>query len=1051
MTDAREQTQQGLIAWFARNSVAANLLMLLILLGGLLTAMTIRKQMFPQIEINWIQAVIVYPGAAAAEVEEGITIKVEEALESVRGLDRIITYSNRGSFQSYMRVDDSYDPQEVLDEVKLQIDAISSFPDGMERPVVERIRFEQEVMYISLSGDLSHRQLKELGREIHDEIRALTAVNVTEFYGGLPYEIGVEVSRDKLREYGLSFEDIVGALNRFSTNRSAGQIRAADGYISVRMESQAYRGYQFEQIPLINLRDGTQIKLGQVASIEDGFQEGINYSKFNGRNSVTLFIGAGADQSITDVAAAIKTYVAERQPSLPQGVSLDTWVDLTYYLEGRLDMMYTNMLYGGVLVFLMLALFLRTRLAFWVMMGLPVCFLGTLLVMPLPWIDVTINVTSLFGFILVLGVVVDDAIVIGESAHAEIERSGHSIDSVVRGARRVAVPATFGVLTTVAAFVPMVLADGPTAALSQSIGFVVIFCLLFSLVESKLILPAHLAHMKKQTGSTGGRLAEVRKKIDAALKAFIENHYRPFLERAIYFRYATIAVFLSVLLVSVGLFQGGVVRYVDAPKIPHDYPEIDVTMNASSAERDTLETARTIQYMLESVEADIEREYGSGMISDLLVDMRSRTELEIMMRLVDPELRPIDTFELSARWREAMPPLPGVKTLRIRDEVFAPDRDDGDISFLLEGSGEQLVQAAAELKRKLASLEGVGDVNDSREIPSDEVRLSLKPLAYSMGLSVADISSQASFSLYGAEAQRIMRDGEEIKVMVRYPEHQRNSIGLIDEIMIQTAEGAEVPLSEVADIRIVDGYQRIRRENGKQSISVWAAVDTDVAEPLEITREINTVFIPELVKQYPAVSAAVAGQIQEEIEGRNKQLRDFGISLLVIYALLAVPLKSYVQPFLIMSVIPFGVIGAMLGHLILGLTVSALSLFGIIAAAGVVINDSLVMVDFVNQARRRGSALIEAVVAAGCKRFRAILLTSLTTFIGLIPIITETSLQAKMVIPMAVSLAFGVLFATVITLLLVPCLYVAGSDIGRLFGRGSQPRQRPALLLPSGR
>ncbi|TQV76087.1 efflux RND transporter permease subunit [Exilibacterium tricleocarpae] len=1024
--------------------------MIVIILGGLITAMTIRKQMFPQIEINWIQASIVYPGAAAADVQEGITIKVEEALESVRGLDRIITYSNRGSFIAYMRIDENYDAQEVLDDVKLQVDTISSFPDGIERPVVERIKFEQEVMYLSLVGDLNHRQLKELGREIHDEIRALPFVNVSEFYSGLSYEVGVEVSKDRLREYGLSFQDIVAALNQFSTNRSAGQIRAADGYISVRMESQAYRGHEFEQIPLINLSDGTQIKLGEVATVVDGFQEGINYSKFNGQNAVTLFVGAGSDQSITDVARTVNNYVAEKQAALPQGVSLNVWIDLTYYLEGRLNMMYTNMFYGGVLVFLMLALFLRTRLAFWVMMGLPVCFLGTLFVMPLEWVDVTINVTSLFGFILVLGIVVDDAIVIGESVHAEIERRGQSIDNVVRGAKRVAVPATFGVLTTVAAFGPMVLADGPMAAFSQSIGFVVVFCLLFSLVESKLILPAHLAHMKVKAAGGDGRMTRLRARIDGFLKHFIEAYYRPFLERMIYFRYATIAVFIAVLLVSIGLFQGGIIRYVGEPKIPHDYPEINVEMNASSSENDTLNTARNIQRVLERVEKDVESQYGTGMIQDLLVDMRSRTQVAIMARLVEPEQRPIDTFELAALWRAALPALPGVKTLSIRDDIFSSDRDDGDISFLLEGDNhDELQQATGELKRKLASLKGVGDVNDSREIPAKEVRLTLKPLAYSVGLTVADVAAQTNFSLYGAEAQRIMRDGEEVKVMVRYPDYQRNSVGLVNKVLIQTPEGAEVPLSEVAHIEIVDGYHRIRHENGKQSISVWASVDADQAEPLKITEDINTNFIPQLNEKFPSVSGATAGRIQEEIESRNKQLRDFAISLLVIYALLAIPLKSYIQPVLIMSVIPFGVIGAMLGHLLLGLSMSALSLFGVIAASGVVINDSLVMVDFINQARRRGTALVEAVVQSGCRRFRAILLTSITTFIGLVPIITETSLQAKIVVPMAVSLAFGVLFATVITLLLVPCLYIAGVDIGRLFI--SLRWQRLGFLLPSGR
>ena len=428
-----DDTNKGLIAWFARNSVAANLLMVFIIIGGLLTANTINKQMFPQVKINWIEFSAPYPGAAPQEVEEGITIKIEEALETVQGLDRVITYSNRNASSGYFRIDEGYDPQIVLDEVKSAIDSIPSFPDGMERPTVERIKYRQEVMYISLYGDMTNMELKELGRRIHDEIQQLPLVNISDFYGGLGYEISVEVSKDKLREYGLSFADVAQAVRNQSRNMSAGQIRAENGYINLRVENQAYRGHEFERIPVITLEDGTKVLLGEIATIVDGFEEGLQYSKFNGKNSVTFFVGAAENQSITNIAKVVNKYVEEKSATLPAGVNLETWVDMTYYLQGRLDMMMDNMKSGAVLVFLMLALFLRIRLAFWVMMGLPVCFLGTLLVMPMEFVNVTINVTSLFAFILVLGIVVDDAIVMGESAHAEIEDKGHSTESVIRG------------------------------------------------------------------------------------------------------------------------------------------------------------------------------------------------------------------------------------------------------------------------------------------------------------------------------------------------------------------------------------------------------------------------------------------------------------------------------------------------------------------------------------------------------------------------------------------------------------------------------------------
>lgn len=1032
-----EDTNKGLIAWFARNSVAANLLMVFILIGGLLTAQTINKQMFPQVKINWIEFGAPYPGAAPQEVEEGITIKIEEALETVQGLDRVITYSNRNMSSGYFRVDEGYDPQVVLEEVKSAIDSIPTFPDGMERPKVERIKFRQEVMYISLYGDLSNAELKELGRNIHDEIQQLPNINISEFYGGLGYEISVEVSKDKLREYGLSFADVARSVRSYSRNMSAGQIRAENGYINLRVENQAYRGHEFERIPVITLGDGTKILLGDIANINDGFQEGIQYSKFNGKNSVTLFIGAADNQSITGVAKTVNKFVAEKQKELPSGVQLETWVDMTYYLQGRLDMMIDNMKSGAVLVFLMLALFLRVRLAFWVMMGLPVCFLGTLLVMPMEFVNVTINITSLFAFILVLGIVVDDAIVMGESAHAEIEDKGQSIENVIRGVKRVAVPATFGVLTTIAAFFPFVLGDGPSSAFGKSIGFVVIFCLLFSLVESKLILPAHLANMKVKKFNPKNPLDRLRAAIDNKLKGFIDGVYKPALTKFIDYRYAVLVTFIGIIMISIAMIASGIVRFVGQPKIPHDFPRISIEMNVDTAEKATLDTLLRVENILYSVDEKIKAEHGNGMISDMDVAMRGRTRGNITVKLVDPELRVMDTFELADMWRKAIPTMPGVKSFSIDDNLFGGGREDGDVSFRLESqSEEQLLLAAGELKARLNELKGVGDVNDSRQTSAKEVQFTLKPLAYSLGLTLSDIASQVGYSFYGLEAQRILRDTEEIRVMVRYPLEERSSIGHVDDVMIQAPNGAELPLSELAEISLTQGVTSIRRENGNRTINVWASIDADQVEPFKVANDIRDNFIPQLLRKYPQVQSHISGRIQEEMDGFWKQLRDFAVSMMVIYALLAVPLRSYSQPFMIMTAIPFGIIGAMIGHLILGMDMNTLSMFGLIAAAGVVVNDSLVMVDYVNNSRKAGIPLKEAVVFAGTKRFRAILLTSLTTFIGLVPIVFfETSMQAQIVIPMAVSLSFGVMFATVVTLILIPSLYVILEDVKRAFKR----------------
>lgn len=1024
---------RGIIAWFANNPVAANLLMFFILVGGAFSAFTIQKQMFPQLEFNWISISTAYPGAGPQDVEDGITEKIEQSLEEIQGIKRVITYSMRNASQTWVEVDDSYDVDEVLDEVKVNVEGIQTLPAGAETPLITQDKYTQEVMWIALYGDLPFADIRSLGEDIYDEIRQLPIVQVSDFHGGPDYEISIEVSRDRLREYQLTFDEVAASIRAYSTNTSAGEIRTDAGYIGIRVENQAYKQRDFERIPIRTLSDGSQLFLADVATVNDGFEQGLQYNKFNGQDAVLFFIGASKDQSTPDVSAAVKEYIEQKQSSLPAGMHLQSWIDLTYYLEGRLNMMLDNMWASALLVFLMLAMFLRLRLAAWVMVGLPVCFLGTLMMMPLDPINVTISLTSLFGFILVLGIVVDDAIVIGESVYSEVEQKGQSLNSVVEGAKRVAMPATFGVLTTVAAFLPMLFGDGPDAAISASIGCVVILCLLFSLVESKLILPAHLAGMKPKKNSKNP-IYRLQDWIDAKLQSFIQQRYVPVLAKAVQYRYTVVAIFVAVLLITIGLIQGGIVRMVGTPKVPHDFPEVSLEMTSDSGEQATLNAALAIEAMIRDVDAEIASSTGKSMVSSIYVELDSRTKAEILTTLVEPEQRPMDTFELAERWREAMPPIAGLKSLTIQEDVFGGGREDGDVSFKLFGTDpQQLVAAANELKNKLNRIAGVGDVNDSQQSTRQEVRLTLTPLGQGLGLDLSTVAQQMNASFYGLEVQRILRDGEEVKVMLRYPEYQRNALGHVADTRIQTPAGHSVPLSEVATMDLTNSAESIRREDGARTVTVWASVNSATVEPQKVAEDINDNFMPEMLSRYPDVRSELSGRIQDEIDSQLDQLRNFVLSMLLVYALLAVPLRSYGQPLVIMSVIPFGVIGAIYGHLLLGMDVSSFSLFGIIAAAGVVVNDSLVMVDFINRQRQAGATVRDAVLAAGRRRFRAIMLTSLTTFMGLMPIMLETSLQAKIVIPMAVSLAFGVLFATVITLLLIPSLYMVGDDLAGLW------------------
>jgi len=631
----------------------------------------------------------------------------------------------------------------------------------------------------------------------------------------------------------------------------------------------------------------------------------------------------------------------------------------------------------------------------------------------------------------------------GESAHEEIEQFGHSTENVIRGVKRVAMPATFGVLTTIAVFLPFLFGEGPSSAFFKAIGSVVILCLIFSLIESKLILPAHLVIMKIKEFNPKNPIDRIRLWVDTKLKNFIDNVYRPALTIFLNYRYGVLMFFISLMLLSAGLFSGGFVRFIGQAKIPHDFPRVNVEMNVDASEKATLQTLLNIQGIINNIDKDIEAEYGQSMISDMQVDLRSRTSGQLMVKLVIPELRPMNTFELADLWREAIPNYPGVKSFTIGDNLFGGGRDDGDIAFRLESKDDaQLLAASRELKTKLNSLKGIGDVNDSRQTSAKEVQFELKPLAYSLDLTLAEIASQVSYSFYGLEAQRILRDSEEVKVMVRYPLEQRSSVGHVDDVMIKAPNGAELPLSELAVITLQDGVTRIRRENGNRTINVWASVDAEQVEPFKVAKDIRDNFIPELLRMFPKVKSEVSGSIQEEMDSLNNQIRDAAISFLLIFSLLAIPLKSYSQAVMIMVVIPFGVIGSVFGHFLLGMDLSALSVMGILAASGVVVNDSLVMVDYVNNARRSGVKLKDAVIHAGTKRFRAILLTSITTFIGLVPIIFfEVSAQAQIVIPMAISLAFGVLFATIVTLVLIPSLYLVIEDLKKLVRRKNKEPQ----------
>ena len=1023
-------TQKGILAWFVRNSVAANLLMWVLLIGGLFSTVLINKEVFPSFELNLLNISVAYPGAAPQEIEEGINIKIEEAIQDINGIKKVTSVASEGVGSITIEVEDGYEVQAVLDEAKLRLDAISTFPVNIEKPNIYQIKPENNVIWVSVYGDMTLHDMKELAKSVRDDLTQLPAVTRAKVTGVRDYEIAIEVSEDKLREYGLTFSQVALAVQNSSFDLPGGSIRAQDGDILLRTKGQAYTGDDFANIVVTTRPDGSRVMLPQVATIKDDFEERLEYTRFNGKPAAIIEVTSIDDQNALDIADQVKQYVEKRRATLPANAQLDTWGDMTHYLQGRLDMMMSNMFYGALLVFIILAMFLDLKLAFWVMMGIPVSFLGTMLIMPFDPFSMTINMLTLFAFILVLGIVVDDAIVIGESAYTEVERHGHSLENVIRGAQKVAMPATFGVLTTIAAFIPMLIVSGPMGIIWKSIGMVVILCLTFSLIESKLILPAHLAHMRfKKPGAPRGLFGRFKANFNDRVQYFIHHSYRNFLERCIKHRYNVVAAFVGVLILSIALVASGKVRWVFFPDIPSDFIQVQLEMDEGSSEDNTLKVVQSIEEALYKMNDKMEQDNGYQVVKHSFINMSSRTSAFIFAELTKGEDREVDGVTIASAWRAQLPELLSVKKLS-----FNASTNDagGDISFRLTSSDlDELSAASKDLKQKLASYEGVYDIADNFSSGSHEIRLKIRPEAEALGLTLSDLARQVRYGFYGYEAQRILRNKEEIKVMVRYPLEQRRTVGYLENMLIRTPKGTSVPFSTVAQIEKGESYASITRVDGKRAITITANANKNIAEPSKVVQEIQQDYLPQLQAKYPKIQTALDGGSLDEQNAMGGLIQGFFFALFTIYALMAIPLKSYSQPLIIMSVIPFGIIGALFGHLIQGLAMSVLSLCGIVALAGVVVNDSLILVDFVNRAREQGQSVRQAAVDSGCYRFRAIILTSLTTFVGLVPIILERSLQAQIVIPMATSLAFGILFSTVVTLILVPLLYIILDDVKR--------------------
>jgi len=1036
------------IAWFARNSVAANLLMFILVLAGVLALFTVHQQTFPNIDPDVVMVNVPYLGAAPEEVEQGVCVRIEEAVEGTEGIKKVRSSATEGQCNVIIELTEDAIPIQALNEIKSKIDAINTFPRETEKPIVSKLAIRHGVMDLVLFGDVDERTLKEIGTRVRDEVSALPGVSQVSLSYVRPYEISIEVSETTLRRHGLTLERVADIIRRTSLDMPGGNIKTSGGEILLRTKGQAYTGREFEDIVVLTGSDGgAKVLLREIATVIDGFEEGDLAARYNGVPAVVVKVSRIGKEDIIGISDTVKAYVDRLVPTLPQAIQLDIWQDESKILRDRISSLLATGAGGLVLVMLILSMFLRFRLAMWVAAGIPIAMLGT--VAMFPYFDIEISMLAIMAFILVLGIIVDDAIVVGERVYAHEIMGKPPIRAAIDGTWEVSTPVIFGVLTTMAAFLPLIISSGRMADVFGTIGWIVIISLVFSIIESQLILPAHLAHRNHETShATIGRAwTRLQDSLSGAMGDFASQVYRPFLQKALAWRYLTTATGVAVLILVMGMIGSGRIVFSFFPPVEGDIVFATLEMPAGTSIETTTEAVKLIEAGAKQLRAELDAGLADGQPSRVKAILSSiGTHLDrgpgpprlpqpgrsnyadVAMELIPANQRDmLASRDVGDRWREIVGAIPDAVKLSYSSDSFTAGNA---LDFQLAGRDiDQLREAAAEVRAELSRYDGVFDISDSFRAGKQEIKLSLLPEALNWGVALNDLARQTRAAFYGVEAQRIQRGQDDVRVMVRFPEDERRSIGNLEDMRIRTADGTEVPFTSVATFELGRGFSTINRLDGRRVINVTADIDRTIARPESVIASMLNESIPEILRHYPDISIGLAGEQEERATAMASLALGAVLALVIIYTLLAVPLRSYIQPLVIMSVIPFGAVGAILGHYIMDTGLMFFSLLGIIALSGVVVNASLVLVDYINRRRREGVELVEAVATAGVVRFRPIILTSVTTFIGLLPMLSRGGdPTTAFIIPMAISLAFGVLFATVITLILVPCLYLIVED-----------------------
>ena len=1038
-----------LSAWFTRNPVAANLLMALMLIAGFFSLRSIRIEGFPALPPSSVTIATVFPGAAAEQVDRGVSRKIEKALEGMPGIKKISSFSEEELSSVVVQKTSGFDMDRFQNSIQSRVDSVGALPQRAERPVVSRDEFNVEALLVQVYGDVGDAVLQKAARHVKEELLSHPKIVKMNLFGQLPYEIRIEVDDDKLRSYGISLNETAEAINRASLDYRTGNIESKAGKVVIRADNKAFHYEEFASIPIRTMADGSRVLVRDVAEVIDGFEDARMFARFQRMPSVGMLVYTSKKGHLMEVSRAAREVCERMRPQLPQGVNLDIWGEYSIYMKDRLSLLATNAWQGLLIVFVLLALFLNFKLAFWVAMGIPISLAGALTLMGDRFLGYSLNDITTFGMIIVLGILVDDAIVVGESVFDARRRAQDPVEGTIRGVRRVSTATVFGCFTTVAAFYPLMLIQNDIGKIFASFAVVVIVSVLISMLESKLILPAHLAALRIGDAPSKNPAARGWQRIQSftsRLLTFVNKRmYQLFLRTVLQHRYSALTVLLAFAICVMAMAFNGWIRTVFFPEVPGQIITVQLRMKSGGPQGLTEDNVAVIERAADAVNADAMKEMQTDKppVARIMAAMTGPYSADIYAELQPEKDRRLETMETIRRWREKVGGLEGVEELS-----FSGSFETGG-GFVIElGARDEAVlrDAVRRFKDELKQIDGLHDIRDDFHQGAPQIRLHVKPEARHLGVTTADLAAQIGDAFGGLEVQRVQRDAEEVKVIVKYRRERRRYIRDILDTRIRTASGEWVPLSLAA--RIETGYapSSLNRRNGRRIVRVLAAVDRERISPGDTFQWIQETVSPELKALYPELTIKGAGELEEIGEMQGGMRRAMTMILVLIYALLAVPLKSYWQPLAIMAVIPFGFVGAVVGHWVLGCPLSVLSFFGMMAVTGVVVNDSLVMMTRYNDIRKQNGDLRESLVMAGGSRFRAIVLTTVTTVCGLLPLLSETSEQAQYLIPAAISLAWGELIATPVTLFIIPVLIHAGDDARRLW-RLAKPNK---LNIPKG-